>query len=494
MANLPSYSSGSLDKSNINKSVKLLVNKSLLSIAIASFMTCSVVAKSSENDSDGDGLSDTYELKIGSESYLSDTDGDGVKDGNEIGKNQDKPLDTDNDGVINALDYDDDNDGLPTYLESKKDSDKDGLLDYLDPDSDNDDIADGEEAGFLNQDKNLDGIDDAFDLSRDGAEDNNGDGINDNVKLPDHNNDGKPDYLDNNFQHLKRILVKKKKGKNTLETVAQETSKITIPNVKKAEDSSVKVVVAETIIKEAESVKPITADNMIINRHTDSDNDGLSNDLEKILGTNHLSRDSDGDKVSDAIEIGMDVNSPQDSDRDGIIDALDNDDDNDGVLTKLEDLNKDSTAINDDTDGDGVPNYLDANDDGDNLLTKAEGFTLDTDGDGILDYLDKNDGIKDQSNASNTMKVTKENASAAEPEVVILFDGDAEALSVEEDREDSKKDLVQDHLVSSLDEMLQVNSLEDSDTNITKKNSSDSVDKIRTSKSENSAKSHWNLF
>ena len=177
---------------------------------MVSVMTCSVAAQSSKNDSDGDGLKDSYELKIGSESYLSDTDGDGVNDGDEIG-NLEKPLDTDNDGVIDVLDYDDDNDGLPTYLEGKKDSDKDGLLDYLDSDSDNDGIADGEEAGFLNQDKNLDGIDDAFDVSRDGAEDNNGDGIDDNVKLPDHNNDGKPDYLDANFQHLKRVLVKNNK-------------------------------------------------------------------------------------------------------------------------------------------------------------------------------------------------------------------------------------------------------------------------------------------
>ena len=494
MANLPNQFSELLDKPNIKKSVKLTVNKSLICLAIISTMTCSVGAQSLENDSDGDGLNDAYELKIGSESYLSDTDGDGVKDGNEIGLNQNQPLDTDNDGVINALDYDDDNDGLPTYLEGKQDSDNDGIVDYLDPDSDNDGISDGEEAGVLSQDKNLDGIDDAFDLSRDGAEDNNGDGIDDNVKLPDHNNDGKPDYLDSNYQYVTRALVKKEnKVKERVEIVTQEKSKKVLPSLTNSKNKPAKVVITKTVAKKLDPMKIENADSMIINRHTDSDNDGLSNDLEKILGTNHLSRDSDGDKVSDAIEIGLDVNSPLDSDRDGIIDALDNDDDNDGILTKLEDLNQDSTAINDDTDGDGVPNYLDANDDGDNLLTKAEGSTLDSDGDGILDYLDRNDGIQDQSDSSNTIKVTKENTSTAEPEVVVLFDGDAAALSAEQDEglEDSSNDSIQDQLVSSLDGLLHN---EDKSLSEGKQNNEDGNQKINTFKSLSSAKSHWDLF
>ena len=259
------------------------------------------------------------------------------------------------------------------------------------------------------KDKNQDGVDDAFDINLDGAVDNNGDGIDDNVKLPDHNNDGTPDYLDAKYQNTKTVLVKKIENKILVNTDKKSVNKKQIKNqttqtdseaskvakvksesvsTKKITNKTSKIIKSPSTEKSSKSPKP---EDMIVNRHTDSDNDGLSNSLEKILGTNHLSRDSDGDKVSDAIEIGLDINSPQDSDRDGIIDALDDDDDNDGVLTKFEDLNKDSTAINDDTDADGVPNYLDANDDGDNFLTKAEGSTADSDGDGILDYLDKND-------------------------------------------------------------------------------------------------------
>ncbi len=380
------------------------------------------------DDSDGDGLSDQYENAIGLESYLVDTDGDGIADGVEVGENHDKPLDTDGDKLINALDYDDDNDGLPSILESQMDTDKDGLVDYLDPDSDNDGITDGIEAGMLNQDKNNDFIDDAFDLSGKNIADKNGDGINDNIKLPDYNNDGIPDYLDAKF-HKKMAVVAVKKGEEPKKGIAKkekiDTEKLVSVNEKTSSDKKIKV------------------KNVVVNRYTDTDNDGLLDIQEKILGTNPLKRDTDGDKVSDAIEIGLDINAPQDSDHDGIIDALDPDDDNDGVLTKNEDINQDSSPINDDTDDDGVPNFLDANDDGDNKLTIEEGSTKDSDNDGILDYLDKNDGVKDKS-----PKVAQKKTIPDEPEIVVLFDGDASTL--EDDVED-KTDVI-DNEINEADE------------------------------------------
>jgi len=357
-------------------------------------------------DSDGDGLSDQYEEKIGIEAFLSDTDGDGVDDGVEVGADLDNPLDTDGDKRIDALDYDDDDDGLPTILENKSiefsDIDKDGIKNYLDSDSDNDGVSDGLEAGYQNKDKNLDGIDDAFDVEHKGGIDKNGDGITDSLKLPDFNNDGIVDYLDPNYsdstllvnnQIIPVFLTKNTKKKNTI------TGKL-------------KTVKNSTNIKKK------------LNRYTDSDNDGLLDSQEKILGTNPLKRDSDGDSVSDAVEIGIDINAPQDSDHDGVIDALDPDDDNDGVLTKYEDLNRDGTPINDDTDDDGVPNYLDGNDDGDDTLTIVEGGILDTDNDGIVDYLDKNDGKKDTVVSLNKVN---ENIVSGQPEIVVLFDGHAES-------------------------------------------------------------------
>jgi len=78
------------------------------------------------------------------------------------------------------------------------------------------------------------------------------------------------------------------------------------------------------------------------------------------------------------------------------LDAVnESDDDNDGILSKNEDIDNDGDVRNDDTDEDFIPNYLDSDDDGDGILTKDEDANGDgdptnddTDGDGIPDYLD----------------------------------------------------------------------------------------------------------
>jgi hypothetical protein len=393
-------------------------------IFIALLFLClpfSLSADQNQNqDSDGDGLSDKYEIKIGTEAYLADTDGDGIDDGIEVGTNLKTPRDSDGDKRIDALDYDDDNDGLPTILEEKSeeyaDIDKDGLQNYLDSDSDNDGVSDGVEAGVLNKDDNLDGIDDAFDIEHIGGTDNNGDGISDNFQLPDVNKNGLADYLD---------------------------SKISIDRAKVTNTASLPKKVS---VKSLDNEK-LKTKKMVFNRYTDTDNDGLLDSQEIILGTNPLKRDSDGDSVSDAIEIGMDINAPQDSDHDNIIDALDTDDDNDGVLTKLEDINKDGSPINDDTDDDGVPNYLDGNDDGDDKLTIEEGGESDRDNDGILDYLDKYDGRKDAN--AKLKKVDSNNSS--EPEVIVLFDGNAKTAEELVDSDDKREDSLSVIAKKSLD-------------------------------------------
>lgn len=93
-----------------------------------------------------------------------DTDGDGISDGIEVGSNNSKPVDTDNDGTIDALDKDDDNDGIPTLLESKFSSDP------LSVDSDGDGVSDKDEVGDnLDQplDTDGDGVFDIIDTTND---------------------------------------------------------------------------------------------------------------------------------------------------------------------------------------------------------------------------------------------------------------------------------------------------------------------------------------
>jgi len=271
---------------------------------------------------------------------------------------------------------------------------------------------------MLGKDENFDMVDDAFDSQDADSVDANGDYVNDIYKLPDSNNDGIPDYLDG----IPKSVVKKQPSKTAQEKIVTEIIKNELESVKAISKKDLKEVVEmkQTVITQnsaKEEVKTVTIKvpkkRVVLNQHTDTDNDGLLDSQERIIGTNPLKRDSDGDKVSDAIEIGMDINNPQDTDDDGIIDALDVDDDNDGVLTKNEDVNNDSSPINDDTDDNGIPNFLDNNDDGDSRLTIVEGINLDSDKDGILDFLDKDDGVK-----NTVVNVAKNEAIPDTPEVV----------------------------------------------------------------------------
>ena len=79
------------------------------------------------------------------------------------------------------------------------------------------------------------------------------------------------------------------------------------------------------------------------------------------------------------------------------------DSDNDGVTNNLEDINANGDLTDDDTDNDLIPNYLDPDDDGDlvETLLEVRGFTIgassnmyvyiDTDNDQIENYLDPDD-------------------------------------------------------------------------------------------------------
>ena len=98
-----------------------------------------------EMDSDGDGLSNLWEDAHGLNKNNVDTDGDGIRDLEEV-LDLDNPLDSDDDGIINALDDDDDGDGILTVDEDinndlnpvNDDTDGDNIPNYLDTDDDGD--------------------------------------------------------------------------------------------------------------------------------------------------------------------------------------------------------------------------------------------------------------------------------------------------------------------------------------------------------------------
>lgn len=325
-----------------------------------STQTLSLQVTDVAEDNDNDGLHADDELALGTDPDKADSDGDGLNDLFEIGSDVSQPRDSDGDGVIDALDADDDNDGILSRYEigvdasNPKDSDGDGTPDYLDTDDDGDGVPTTQEAPDPDNDGNPT---DARDSDADGKADyldtdDDGDGKLTSSELGnppnlnrDSDGDGTPDYLDSN-------------------------------------------------------------DNDGV--QGDFDGDGISNGREAELGSNPNHDDSDGDGITDAIELGSDPTQIRDSDQDGTPDILDSDDDNDGVLSRYE-VGADPNNPQD-TDGDGIPDYLDQDDDGDGLLTRYENAdpnedgnpedAQDSDENGTPDYLD-NDDDGDGTNTSD---------------------------------------------------------------------------------------------
>ncbi|MCX6666419.1 MAG: DUF4129 domain-containing protein [Euryarchaeota archaeon] len=103
-------------------------------------------------DRDGDGLKDTFEQTVGTDSLNQDSDGDGIADGKEYNYWTNRSIkengtafaptgDVDGDGLPNILDFDSDNDGLSDGKELEIGTDP------ANPDTDNDGICDGCESG-----------------------------------------------------------------------------------------------------------------------------------------------------------------------------------------------------------------------------------------------------------------------------------------------------------------------------------------------------------
>ncbi|MEM7657641.1 MAG: FG-GAP-like repeat-containing protein [Bacteroidota bacterium] len=310
-------------------------------------------------DSDADGLHDPYDPtdndpeSTNDATFVSaanaplittqtDANADGLADeGYQMG-------DTDGDGLLDQLDLDADNDGIPDIIETGGlDADGDGRVDNANPD------------GSLTADVDQDGFSDTYDpdLNNDGDTNDPGDtGLPQIISGNDGDNDGRPESypaFDND-------------GDPGTANAATDTDGDGIPNY----------------------------------LDLDADNDGIP-DLVEVGGI-----DNNGDGKVDGLSGSGEFSSGQDADEDGFYDAYDPDDnttstdenqsldpvlttaasgtgDNDGhpALPDLAGNANLNGGANADFDGDGVPNYLDLDSDNDGITDVVETFGYDKDDD-----------------------------------------------------------------------------------------------------------------
>lgn len=354
-----------------------------------------------DQDADGDGVPNVFELHLGTDpldasSHPKDSDGDSMPDSFDTDRDGDgyaNNLDTfpddseewgdlDADGIGDNADGDRDNDGFPNQDEIAagsddrdpksipEDLDEDGIADVADDDIDGD--------GHLNavdlfpRDKN-----DWFDLDKDGIGDN-----------ADGDRDG--DRINNDYE------LRLGFNPNSVLSVPSDLDKDAIPD---ALDEDID----GDFIANALDVFPLNKNEWLDydgdgkgnNGDLDRDGDNISNEYEKILGTNDLD-------VRDT---------PADLDNDGIPDSLDDNRDGDDYLNK-DDLFPDNRLEWADMDGDGRGDNSDLDIDGDKISNEFEiqlGFDHlnlnstppDMDRDSIPDSLDEDKDGDDVANATD---------------------------------------------------------------------------------------------
>ncbi len=286
-------------------------------------------------------------------------------------------LDTEDDGIEDELDFDDDNDGIPDLFDKfplngneSVDTDGDGIGDNADADDDNDGVPDDQDA-FPNDPKEStdtdgDGIGDNSDPDPLVPLDTDGDGDPD-FSDPDDDNDGIPDVQDAFPLDVKESI---------------DTDFDGIGNNADPDDDGDGVADGS----DAFPLDPL--------EWLDSDGDGVGDNSDAFPSDPTEAVDTDGDGTGDQADLDADGDGVADTSDAFPLDASESvDSDGDGVGDNL-DLwpNDPSEAL--DTDGDGVGNNTDPDDDNDGILDIYDAFPLDpnykldTDGDGSPDASD----------------------------------------------------------------------------------------------------------
>jgi outer membrane protein OmpA-like peptidoglycan-associated protein len=401
-----------------------------------------VAVYSSTGDADNDGLTSGRECMIGANPNDEDSDGDGVLDGEEA--TMASAPNTDNDGPIDILDPDSDNDGVGDGQDDARldpnacrdmdsdacddcsmtgannsggatsgdgiDTDGDGLCNTGDGDDDGDGVPDAMDDAPLDpmkcRDTDGDGCDDC---SMTGANGSGGNAATDGVDTdddglcndgagsdsadgdPDDDDDGVPDGDDLAPEDPTKCRDVDQDGCDDCSVTGADRSGGDPSNDGPDPDHD-----GMCTPGSAAPGDDTDGDGVPNSEDLDADNDGIPNtdegldDLDGDGVPNWLDLDSDGDGVSDIVEAG---GGELDANGDGRVDQLEDTNPRNGWHDPLE---KDGGALPlPDTDGDGTPDFLDVDDDGDGVSTKDElnedGSFRDSDDDGKPDHLDVDD-------------------------------------------------------------------------------------------------------
>jgi heat shock protein beta len=391
-----------------------------------------------DDDDDDDGVPTASELLIESNPVDPDSDADSVTDGREWPDTTVAPPDADSDGTADILDDDDDDDGLPTLTEELEQApDGDGIPNYLDRDSDGDGVEDGVEmttdtppAGNPT-DEDQDGIPDFVDVFDDDGGEGDGDldgltnaeelalgsrpndpdsdddllldswEVDPGPTLRDTDGDSVPDILDDDDDG---DLVSGRWESGLVDPVRADDLCVVDTCEPRCVEASIGLNPGLALFCDFVAEAPPARTEL-----RDSDQDGIADvlddddDNDDLLTIDEAAGDADADCDDDAHDADPEDGPAGDYDRDGIpnllecedgLDPYSSDTDGDGVRDGLE-------VVAGDTDLDGIPDVLDVDDDGDGVSTRSEGIQ-DTDGDGVSDYLDADsddDGVEDGAEA-----------------------------------------------------------------------------------------------
>jgi hypothetical protein len=338
-------------------------------------------------------------------------------------------VDYDDDGIVNAEDVDDDNDGFEDHVDAFPyssnewlDTDLDGIGNNADPDDDNDDVVDNEDAFPLDstesKDFDGDGLGNNADLDDDGDNvvDTNDVFPFDATESADTDTDGLGNNLDTDDENDQVLDIDDAFPLDSTESLDSENDGLG-DNSDLDDDNDGVFDISDDFPLDASESKDTDSDGLGDNADTDDDNDGVADGLDSFPLDENEQHDTDSDGIGNNADLDddndgqpdvydffpFDPSEIADNDSDGFGNNIDLDDDNDGVLDIDDAMPFDSTESVD-TDLDGIGNNADPDDDNDSFLDQDDAFPydanewLDTDEDGMgnnTDSDDDNDGIYD---------------------------------------------------------------------------------------------------